>query len=292
MEKVDRLGWAAGVSVRCYGVKVGVRTNDRETLQQIVDLLPPGWTPADGPVDMLYSILNGDAGKALSGRRGMKRFHLLYGMAARIARTHYLREALEIFRQEVQLLVAQMTRTRAFLHCGAVRWKGRAILVPGESGSGKSSLTAELVRAGAQYYSDEYAILDGRGRVHPYHLPLSLDEPDTDAWDFRPVSVEDLGGRKAISPAPVGLVLLTQYREGARWRPRAQTNGRGVLALMGHAVGARYRPSWMMQCLRSTLKPALVLKGVRGEASDIAPLALERLEQHVGSAKRVAAPVQ
>ncbi len=112
MEKVDRLGWAAGVSVRCYGVKVGVRVNDPATLDEVIERLPPGWTSAEGPVDMLYSILNGEVGKSLSGRRGVKHFHLLYGMAARLARSVHLRAVLEIFRQEAQLLVAQLTRTR------------------------------------------------------------------------------------------------------------------------------------------------------------------------------------
>lgn len=288
MEKVDRLGWAAGVSVRCQGVKVGVRVNDPDLIPEIVARLPPGSKPTEGPVDMLYSILNGDASSSLSGRRGVKRFHLVYAMAARIARTRHMHEALEIYRQEIQLLVAQMTRNRAFLHCGAVRWKGRAILIPGDSGSGKSSLTAELVKAGAQYYSDEYALLDIRGRVHPYHLPLSLQEPASDHWDFRPVAVEDLGGRKAVSPAPVGLVLLSHYRENARWRPRTLTPGRAVLNLLGHAIGARYRAEWMMRSLRAAVEPALVLKGVRGDVEEVAPRVLQRLEDHVASSPNLA----
>ena len=34
--------------------------------------------------------------------------------------------------------------------------------------------TVALGRAGALYYSDEYAPLDGEGFVHPYPKPLSL----------------------------------------------------------------------------------------------------------------------
>jgi hypothetical protein len=32
--------------------------------------------------------------------------------------------------------------------------------------SGKTTLVSELIRAGATYYSDEYAVIDERGRVH------------------------------------------------------------------------------------------------------------------------------
>jgi len=28
MDKIDRLGWADGMSFTCYGVRVGVRVND------------------------------------------------------------------------------------------------------------------------------------------------------------------------------------------------------------------------------------------------------------------------
>lgn len=46
-------------------------------------------------------------------------------------------------------------------------------MVPGRTLSGKSSLVLALVKAGADYYSDEYAVFDGSGRVHPYSKPLS-----------------------------------------------------------------------------------------------------------------------
>ena len=35
-----------------------------------------------------------------------------------------------------------------------------------------------LLRAGATYYSDEYALLDESGRVHPFARKLSLRQPD------------------------------------------------------------------------------------------------------------------
>lgn len=43
MEKLDRLGWAAGISFRAYGVRVGIRTTTPDVLPLIYPLLPPGW---------------------------------------------------------------------------------------------------------------------------------------------------------------------------------------------------------------------------------------------------------
>ena len=118
--------------------------------------------------------------------------------------------------------------------------KGQAIVIPGRSYSGKSTLVAELVRAGATYYSDEYAVLDSRGRVHPFSKPLELREEG----EFRQtkITVAELGGHSGTKPLPVGLVLMTQFKNGARWRPRKLTAGKGVLEMLFNTVSARRNP--------------------------------------------------
>ena len=62
-----------------------------------------------------------------------------------------------------------------FVHAGVVAVDGRALLLPGGSFTGKTTLVAALLRAGAQYGSDEYAVLDEAGLVLPaYPRPLSI----------------------------------------------------------------------------------------------------------------------
>ena len=87
----------------------------------------------------------------------------------------------------------------AVVHGGVVGHDGRAILLPGPTGAGKSTLVAELVRRGALYFSDEYALIDGAGRVHPYPRPLLLRD---ESGDGRPVLATDLGGTVAWSRFP------------------------------------------------------------------------------------------
>ena len=65
-------------------------------------------------------------------------------------------------------------RIFVFLHAGVIGWRDRAFVFPGPSFAGKSTLIAELVRAGATYYSDEYAVVDEDGRVHPYARALQM----------------------------------------------------------------------------------------------------------------------
>ena len=215
MEKLDRLGWAAGISFVAYGVRVGVRVSDPAVMDRVPGLLPPGWKPARSPsVKRLYSLRVGGA----ATRPGVRRFNMLYADSARLSRTMELDDALRVLESDLKLYVAEKARRRVFVHAGVVRWRGQAIVIPGRSRSGKSTLVRELVRAGAIYYSDEYAVLDSRGRVHPYPRPLALRK-EGDMLS-KPAPAEAMGGRPGVKPLTVGVVVLTSYREGARWQPR------------------------------------------------------------------------
>ena len=62
-------------------------------------------------------------------------------------------------------------------HAGGVSAGGRGIVLPADSESGKTTLTAGLVRRGFDYLSDEgVAFHPGENLIEPYPKPLSLDE--------------------------------------------------------------------------------------------------------------------
>jgi hypothetical protein len=274
MRKLDRLGWTAGLTFRSFGVRFGVRSDDQRALERIEQYLPPGTRAApQGVVERLYSLkLGGGDGGA---RRGLRRFKLLYANHVLLARTDDAGELFERFESDLQLAVAEGARRRVFVHAGVVGWRGRAILVPGRSFTGKTTLTAELVRAGATYYSDEFAVLDAEGRVHPYAKPLSVREGGTHRQ--RKIGVEEFGGSSATKPLPVGLVVVSEFRDGARgWRPRALTLGQGSLALLANTVPARRRPAEVLATLERVVRGAAVLRGARGEAAEAAMKILER----------------
>jgi len=58
------------------------------------------------------------------------------------------------------------------LHASALAIAGRAVLFAGSSGSGKSSLATQALLCGFGYLSDEFALLDAAGQVHPFPRPL------------------------------------------------------------------------------------------------------------------------
>jgi len=273
MAKIDRLGWADGLSFNAYGVRVGVRVNDSAILADLIARLPPGSRPASfAVVDHLYSIIGS---RATSGSK-VRRLSLGYWNLLRFARAREFDGMLDAFESHVQLTVAEYAPRRVFVHAGVVGWKDRAILIPGLSYSGKTTLVDQLIRAGATYYSDEYAVLDERGRVHPYPRALGIRLPNSD--ESKKVRAEEIGGRIGSKPLRVGLVLATNYKNGARWRPRQVTRGRGVLELMSNTVSARSQPELALTVLPLALESARILKGVRGEAAEIVKSILERVE--------------
>jgi hypothetical protein len=273
MRKLDRLGWAAGLTFKSYGVRFGVRADDPSVLERLAEFLPPGTSAASpGVVERLYSIRTG-AGMGGNVRRGLRRFQLLYADHLRLARTVDLEELFERFEADLQLCVAEAARRRVFVHAGVVGWKGRAVVLPGRSFSGKTTLIAELVRAGADYYSDEFAVLDPEGRVHPFARPLAVRGVD---FRQRKVSVAELGGSAATKPLPVGLVVVSEFREGSRFRPRTLTPGQGSLALLANTVPARRRPAEVLETLEKVVRAADIVRGARGEAAEAAAKILAR----------------
>jgi hypothetical protein len=146
MAKLDRLVWADGMSFTAYGVRVGLRVNDKALLKKLIARLPPGARPSKvRTTNHLYSMTG-----FVNGPRGrVTQFNLGYWNLLRFARTRSFDDLLEQFESHLQLTVAEYAPHRVFVHAGVVGWKGKAILITGSSFSGKSTLVAELLRAGA-----------------------------------------------------------------------------------------------------------------------------------------------
>jgi hypothetical protein len=271
--KRDGAAWAAEQSVTVHGVRLKLRVTERSALEPMLERLPSSWRPSRmDRVAWTYSlVLAGPGGGASDGD------HILYRDETEIFRGPDLGGALGRFEDSTRFLVAESSPQRTFLHAGAVGYAGRAIVLPGVAGTGKTTLTAALVRAGATYLSDEYALIDERGRIHPYPKPLSIVQGRGVPALRQPV--EALGGIQETRALPVGLVVLTSFDgQGGRWRPRQLSPGKGVLALLEHTVSAQRRPRHALRRLERVVMLAPVLKGRRGDADATAQLILKRFE--------------
>jgi hypothetical protein len=268
--QLDRVAWAGGIAFTSHGARIGIRYSHAAVLEPLLARLPPSWRRSFSPaVDELFSVVVRDPGS------GGPDCHRLLRGGTVLATTAGLAELLDELESALHFSVATAARRRLFVHAGVVGWSGQAIVIPGRTHTGKTSLVEALVLAGATYYSDEYAVLDGQGRVHPYPKPLNLRRAPRTRGE--PVRVEEIGGRSGSGPLPVGLVVVTSHRPGARWRPRTLAAGETVLALMDNTLVARTRPAYALGILRRVAISAVGLQGRRGEGRLMVPALLHRL---------------
>jgi hypothetical protein len=204
---------------------------------------------------------------------GTRRFHLLYGDEQVLARSETEEDLLEEFERDLGRHLSEASPTRFFVHAGVVGWKGMAILMPGRTFTGKTTLVKEFLKHGATYYSDEFAVLDADGRVHPFAKPLGLRTENDDRQRALPVS--SLAWKIGTKSAPIGLILLTRFKPRSRWRPRSVSGGSCVLELLANAFSARANPQKAITVLCKAAAGARVLRGVRGEAKDLVRAVLE-----------------
>lgn len=252
-----------------FGAQMRICTNDPELLARVQSILPPGWhrrprRSAQQRFGLLdegddwYSIYRHDG--ACIHDAGGRELALLQ-LDTQIQR-HIALEAAEVI----------------FIHAGVVADGHSAMLMPGGSFAGKTTLVRSLVEAGALYYSDEFAVLDAMGQVHPYPKPLSYRPPDPgpdrDTFQYR---VGELGGIAGEQPLPVGLVVAARYRPGADWEPQRLSPGAGALKLLENAVPAQDRPEQTIRYITRAIAGATILEGERGEADETAGCLLDAL---------------
>lgn len=245
-------------------MNVTISGSNRRALKLLTELLPPAWQDAPVADDALgFKLQTSDARTYELARNGE-----VIGSGSPEA-------MVDRFDWLLRNHIAVAAPEHVFVHAGAVAYDGRAIVIPGQSFSGKTTLVTELVKAGATYYSDEYAVLGSDGHLYQYAKPLSIRGDDDSTKTMRDISV--FGGTAGETPVPVGLVLVTQYRTGASWEPLELTRSEAVLEFLPHAFAAQERPQQTLAILGRAVKAATALKGDRGDAAELAPALLALL---------------
>jgi len=260
--EIEHLGWAGGIAFSSHGARIGIRANDPAVLDRLAHHLPIGAKESLSPrVGYLLSlVIDDDHGGSGTGK---PRDHRLYGGPELMIRTGDMSALFEGLESVLEFAVAMGAPRKLFVHAGVVGWHGRAIVIPGRSRSGKTSLVKALVCAGATYLSDEFAVFDARGRVHPFPRALNIRQEGKDRP--RRCPVEDLGGRVGTRSLPVGLIAVTRYQSGARWQPRVLPPGEAMLALLDNTVLARTRPQFALATFGRVVSEAAAVVGKRGE---------------------------
>ena len=123
--------------------------------------------------------------------------------------------------------LAEQVDTGVSLHSGVVGWNGRSVLIPGNSGAGKSSLTAWFVHKGFDYVTDELAVLNSEAIVgFPRSLMLrsGADTAGSQFPRFADFAMRQAGSALMIQPEnpaiarpgdlPCGLIIFPAFKRG------------------------------------------------------------------------------
>ena len=254
-----------------FGVRVLIESNNEEALEVCRQLIREA-------LPNCHSIV--------PHREAEHRFTLVWNPSGRdslykdgnsIALGIRRKDALAMLAPRLRLTVAEFAVDHVFIHAGVVAWKGKAVLIPGDSMQGKTTLVSELIKRGAVYYSDEYAILDKQGRVHPFAKTLSVRNM---AGDTRQIeySASALGAATAAESAEVGMVLISRYQPAATWQPEVLTPGQGVVELVRNTIPIRRDPQFALSVLKKSVEGAVSIKSVRSEASEVADWIIDHFE--------------
>jgi len=176
-----------------------------------------------------------------------------------------------------ELLIEAYERSGCLLgvHAGAVGSGGRCILLPGQPGSGKSTLTAALMHSGYTYLTDELALVMRQG--HAVHgLPVSLGLK-SGAWDalssrfpeiaelpthrqadgtsvryLRPRGTQPPGHRECTAMA----VVFPEYEAGAQTQLSPLTTATAIyrLSMAGYAMPDGLTPA-LLQAVIDWIRP-------------------------------------
>ena len=157
------------------------------------------------------------------------------------------------------LFAAERLADLIAVHAAVLVWDGKAVLVPGVSYAGKSTLAVACHAAGAIVASDEFALVDpSTGTVRGWKRRVRVRTPS--GLTRADIAVE-------IEPTPVAVVAAIAFTEGQP-ELRELSNAETVMELLANTVCARSRPREAMAAASAVARSARGIGGRRGEANE------------------------
>lgn len=159
------------------------------------------------------------------------------------ARAPDLITAVRAFNHELLHAVMLRHPHLLFVHAGVVAKAGRAIVLPGLSRAGKSTLVLALLRAGAQLLSDELLAYDpATARLLPFARAVKVRDECVGyfpsvagefvgAGEGRFLPLPALGPQGVATSARAGVLAAPQWAATGDGTPRVITAGEGLLHL-------------------------------------------------------------
>lgn len=186
------------------------------------------------------------------------------------------------WRQAVLVLAAGFSRPSIILHAASLIRNGAAVVIPGRSGRGKSSLTAWLVRQGYDHLSDDVASVRQDGWIEAVMGPLLIR---ADVWplierlDLAGDHLELEGGGRLIQPRsktagasvphPCSLILLPAFSRKSPPGIELVSPARAAMALMAQNHSAPETQDHGLSIALAAARGATTLKLTYGSFEEI-----------------------
>jgi hypothetical protein len=270
-KKIPKGDFSHKFYIASFGVKIGFSTNSAEALEAVreaVKIYLPGYFEEIEETETEHNF-------TLVWSKG--KWDKLYKNGENVFNREQRQYTVERVASVIRLTVAEFATDHVFVHAGVVAWKGKAVVIPARSRSGKTSLTIALVQRGAVYYSDEYAILDSGGFLHPFPKMLSVRGVIDERRQID-YPVEKFGGVAGTEKIRVGMVLVTDYKPRARWNPVVLSPAKGIIETIQNTVPIRQNPQFTLEVLNKIAREAVFVKSKRGDVSKSADLILEFID--------------
>lgn len=242
---------------RMYGlnVRIDAGLEPAAVFAALAERLPPLETAGSGRMpDRFYQILTTEPAP---GSYRIMINQRPFAAAATIA------EAVDLLVADLQSFWASSAADFVFIHAGTVAFGNQLVLLPGESGTGKTTLVATMLRAGATYFSDEFAVVDRDGFIHPYPRPLRLRTASNEER-LKPAALGAATGNGRCRPR---LLLFAPYAPDAVVAPQPLSPGVTLLRLLAHSPSAPARPAETLTALRKLADAAPAWATDRGDAA-------------------------
>jgi len=240
-----------------FDVAVAIETHDPRLYALLDDRLPSFSVGSSlARVDLRYRVIR--ARGSLIVTRARRTLSIVQD----------LEEAADCLVADLQSMLGRLASGWTFLHAGVVALGNRALVLPGRSCAGKTTLVTALLRAGASYGSDEFAVIDAGGSVHPYPRPLAHRAGE------RFVSAAQLGAPVMQGAWTVGAVVFAEFQPAAAGPLQRLSPGLAVLRLLEHCNGVRQRSRETLRSLHALASTAPTFAAIRGEADAFAPQAI------------------
>ena len=252
LERLDALDWVSCTSYDILGQRVNVRTNCSQFAGRLAGLLRsfPVHPDHGSAPDVTMSVLVAPPSRSSTVRP----FHFMYRDGSLVGQTHHQWQLFRYLECQLDHMLADHVTSHLLLHSGSVAKGGAGIVIPGESGSGKSSLTLALLESGYEYFSDEIAVVDSQsGELRSFPKPVSIKNRSNFPNLFRPenlwfgpesdvedsvwyVHPEDLGAVVADQPAPIRYIIFPTRCAPSDAALRPLTAGQALTQLVANSI--------------------------------------------------------